>query len=92
MVFRLTKITHFVPCHKEITSKDPAYVFISSCYRLHGIPIVIVSVRDPKFVGKCWQSFMRKLNNTLNMNIAPHPRTHGLAERVNQTMQRLFRY
>ena len=62
MVCHLTKMAHFVPCHKEITAKDSANLFISNCYRLHGVPKVIVSDRDPKFIGKFWQSCMKKLN------------------------------
>ena len=65
--------------------------FVDHCYRLHGVPRVIVSDRDPKFVGKFWQTFMGKLNTKYNMSSARHPRTDGLAERVNQTMQTLLR-
>ena len=84
-------MAHFVPCRKEITAEESADLFISNCYRLHGVPKVIVSDRDPKFVGKFWQSFMGKLNTRLNMSTARHPRTDGLIERVNQTMQTLLR-
>ncbi len=58
MVCHLTKMDHFVPCHKEIIAEESSNLFISNCYRLHGVPKVIVSDRDPKFVGKFWQSFM----------------------------------
>jgi hypothetical protein len=51
-------MAHFVPCHKEITTKELADLFINHCYRLHDVPKVIVSDRDPKFVGKFWQTFM----------------------------------
>ncbi len=91
MVCHLTKAAHFVPCHKEINAEVSADLFITNCYRLHGVPKVIVSDRDPKFVGKFLQSFMRKLNIRLNMSTARHPRTDGLTERVNQTMQTLLR-
>jgi hypothetical protein len=86
MVCQLTKMAHFVPCHKEITAKESADLFISNCYILHGVPKVIVSDRDPKFVGNFWQSFMGKLNTTINMSTARHPRTDSLPERVNTTM------
>jgi transposase InsO family protein len=82
---------HFVPCHKEITEEESAILCISNCYRLHDVPKIIVSDRDPKVVGKFWQSFMRKLNTKLKMSTARHPRTNGLTERVNQTMQLLLR-
>jgi hypothetical protein len=52
IVCYLTKMGHFVPCHKEITAKESADLFISNCYRLHGVPKVIVSDIYPKFVGK----------------------------------------
>ena len=50
-VCHLTKMAHFIPCHKEITAEESAYLFISNCYILHGVPKVIISDRDPKFVA-----------------------------------------
>ena len=91
MVCHLIKMAHFVPRHKEIITKESTYVFISNFNRLHGIPKIVVSDRDPKFVGKLWQSFMGKLNTKLNMSAARHSRTYDLTERVNQTMQTLMR-
>ena len=76
-------MAHFVPCQEEITLEDSTDLFIDHCYRLRGVPRVIVSYRDPKFVGKYWQTFMGKLNTKLNMSTARHPRTYGLTERVN---------
>jgi hypothetical protein len=55
-------------------------LFISNCYRLHGVSKVIIFDRDPKFVGKSWQSFKGKLNTKLNMSTARHPRNDDLAE------------
>ncbi len=91
MVYRLnTKMAHFVPCHKKIDAEELADLFTDQFYRFHGVPRVIVSDKDPKFVGKFWQTFMGKLNAKLNMSTARHPRTDGLTERVNQTMQTLL--
>jgi hypothetical protein len=85
MVCHLTnKMAHFAPCHKETTAEESADLFISICYRLHGVPKVNVSDRDSKFVEKCWQSFMGKLNTILNMSTARHPCTDDLTERVNK--------
>jgi hypothetical protein len=82
LVCHLTKIAHFVPCNKKITVEETTDLFIDTCYRLHGVPKVIVSDRDPRYVGKFWQSFTRKLNTKLNMSTARHPQTDGLTERV----------
>ena len=93
MVCHLTKMAHFVPCtYKEITAEELADQFTSNCYRLHGVPKVIISDKDPtKFVGKIQQSFMGKLITKLNLSIARHPRSDGLTERGNQPMQTLLR-
>jgi hypothetical protein len=56
LVCYLTKMAHFVPCHKEITAKDTADLFIDNCYKLHGVPKVIVSDKDPRFIGEFWHS------------------------------------
>ena len=53
--------------------------------------LIFFSEMDPKFVGKFWQSFMGKLNTKLNMTTARHPRTDGLTERVNQSMEIILR-
>jgi hypothetical protein len=76
-------MAHFVPCHKEKTAKELPYLFITNCYKLHGVPKINVSDRDPKFVGNFWQSFMGKLNTESDMSTARHPRTDSLTKRVN---------
>ncbi len=52
MVCHFTKMAHFVPCHKDITTEESSELCIDNRYRLHGVPKVIVSDRDPKFAGK----------------------------------------
>ena len=42
-VDRLTKMMHFFPCTKEITSADYARLFVNQVFRLHGMPEVISS-------------------------------------------------
>jgi hypothetical protein len=61
MVCSLSKMAHFFLYHKEITAEKSSNLSINNCYRLYGVPKVIVSDRDPKFVGKFWQSCMGKL-------------------------------
>jgi len=55
LVCHMTKIAHFVLSHKEITAKETDALFIDNCYKLQGVPEVIVFERDPRFVGKFWQ-------------------------------------
>jgi hypothetical protein len=79
LVCPLTKMADFVPCHKEITTRDTADLFIDNCYKLQGVHRVIVFDKDPRFFCTFWQTFMRKMNTNLNMSTARHPQTDGLA-------------
>jgi hypothetical protein len=62
MVCRLTKMAHFDPCQKGVTTEqDSPDVYITKCYRLHGAPKVIVSPdSDPKYDGKKNQSLWER--------------------------------
>jgi hypothetical protein len=48
VVDRLTKMSHFIPYKKTITSKATARLFLDNIYRLHGFPNDIVSDRGPQ--------------------------------------------
>ncbi len=45
LVCHLTKIAHFVPYHKEITTEETADLLIDNYYKLHGVPNVYLLVR-----------------------------------------------
>ncbi len=77
----------FIPRHKEITAMESTNLSITNLCRLHGAPKVIVSDRDPMFVGKFRKNFMGRLNT--NVSTARHPRTDSLTKIVNPTMQTL---
>ena len=64
---------------------------IENYYKLQGVPKVTIFDKDPRFVGKFWQSCMRKLNTKLNMSTARQPQTDGLTKLVNETMKFLLR-
>ena len=53
-VDRLTKMTHLVPCMKEVIATQDARLFVDNVFWLHGMPEEIISDRDPKFVSKFW--------------------------------------
>ncbi len=44
-------------CHKEITTHELADLFSWNCYRLHDVPKVIVSNKDPKFQAELYGKF-----------------------------------
>ena len=57
MVCHFTQMAHFVPYHKEITAEESIDFSITNRYRLHGVPKVMVSDKDPKFVGNFGKAF-----------------------------------
>jgi transposase InsO family protein len=84
-------MAHFLPCTESVTAKETATLFLEGVYRLHGLPRVLMSDRDPKFVSAFWQTLWRRLGTRLNMPSSRHPETYGLTERVNNTFQQLLR-
>jgi hypothetical protein len=84
-------MAHFLPCTEIVIAEETTTLFLHGLYRLHGLPCVLVSDRDPKFVSGFWQTFCRRLGTRLNMSSGQHPETDGLAERVNNTFQQLLR-
>ena len=79
-VDRLTKMVHFFPCTKEITAAEYARLFVNQVFRLHGMPEVIISDRDPRFVSKFWEELFSLLGTDLRFSTAFHPETDGQSE------------
>ena len=84
VVDRFSKMAHFVPCKKTITSEDKAKLFIDNIYRYHGLLDGIVFDRGPQFVSKFWQSMFKILQVEIKLSSAFHPQIDGQTERVNQ--------
>ncbi|XP_073057375.1 uncharacterized protein [Primulina eburnea] len=52
IVDRLSKSTHFIPYDRTCTYKKMTKMYIDHVVRLHGVPVTIVSDRDPRFTFK----------------------------------------
>ncbi|KZV20037.1 DNA/RNA polymerase superfamily protein [Dorcoceras hygrometricum] len=59
--------------------------------RLHGVPVSIVSDRDPRFNSRFWKSLQTALGTRLAMSTAYHPQTDGQYERTIQTLEDMLR-
>ena len=79
-VDRSMKMTHIVPCTKEVTATQCARLFVCNVFRLHGMPEVIISDWDPRFVSKIRTEVFFILGTGLKFSIAFHPQTDGQSE------------
>ena len=57
-----------------------AQIFVDNVFRLHGLPEVIISDRDPRFTGKFLRSLFDLLGTDLRFSTAFHPQTDGQSE------------
>ena len=91
VVDKLSKEAHFIPVKTTYKAANIADIFLKHIFRLHGVPKVIISDRDPKFTGNFWKSLFKGLNTTLNFSTSFHPQIDGQTERVNQVLEDLLR-
>lgn len=68
-----------------------ARLYVNEVVRLHGVPLSIVSDRDPLFTSRLWPGIQRALGSKLNMSTAFHPQTDGQSKRTIQTLEDLLR-
>ena len=91
VVDRFTKMAHFLPCIKTITSEQTADLVMREVFRHHGLPDSIVSDRGPQFISKFWRHLLSLLKISCNLSSSYHPQTDGQAERTNQTLEQYLR-
>ena len=57
IVDRLTKSAHFLAMRMTFTLEEFYRLYIREIVRLHGVPVFIVSNKDPRFTELFWKSF-----------------------------------
>jgi hypothetical protein len=68
VVERFTKFAHFIALKHPITVKVVAKAFTDNMFKLHGLPMVIVTDRDRIFTSNLWRELFKthKLMDILN--------------------------
>ena len=77
IVGRLTKAAHFLPVQISDSLDKLASLYVSEIVRLHGVPLSIVSDKDPRFTSHFWESLQQALRTKLHFNMTFHPQTYG---------------
>jgi transposase InsO family protein len=92
VVDRFTKMAHFIPLQKDgKTTADLVKIFAREIWKLHGLPLDIISDRDSRFTSSTWKVFLGTLGIKPRMSTAFHPQTDGQTERLNQTIEAYLR-
>ena len=57
IVDRFGKCPFSILCHKDIDTKEAAWLYIHYVYRIYGPPDIIVSDRGLQFISAFWNEF-----------------------------------
>ncbi|MBW0589601.1 hypothetical protein O181_129316 [Austropuccinia psidii MF-1] len=91
IVNRFSKTPIFLPCHKDDTAMDTAFLIWNRSISWTGIFTNIISERDPKFTSALWKNLHQLFGAKLSFSTAYHPQADGLAERMIQTLEDMVR-
>jgi transposase InsO family protein len=86
-----TKYAHFLALSHPFTAASVAKLFLDHVYRLHGMPVAIISDRDRIFTSHFWQELFKLADVQLQMSSSYHPQSDGQTERLNQSMDTFLR-
>uniref|UniRef100_A0A3P8R7J1 Gypsy retrotransposon integrase-like protein 1 n=1 Tax=Astatotilapia calliptera TaxID=8154 RepID=A0A3P8R7J1_ASTCA len=82
VVDRFSKAAHFVPLAKLPSAAETAQALVTEVFRLHGIPLDIVSDRGPQFTSQVWRTFCSILGAKVSLSSGFHPQSNGQTERL----------
>ena len=91
IVDRLTKSAHFIPVRIDYSMDRLAKLYVDEIVRLHGVPLSIVSDRDPRFTSRFWKELQLALGTRLNFSTTFHLQTDGQSERLIQVLEDMLR-
>lgn len=91
VVDRMSKYAHFIALSHLYLAAIVAQAFVDNIFKLHRIPISIVTDQDKVFISMFWQEFFRLQWTKLQMSTSYHPQTDGQIEVVNRSLETYFR-
>ncbi|KAA3481062.1 Retrotransposable element Tf2 [Gossypium australe] len=84
VVDQLMKSAHFILVRTIYSLDRLAKLYIAEIVRLHRVPVLIISDRDPRFTSRFWKKLQEALGTELNFSTAFHPQTDGQTKREKQ--------
>nr|GFA09272.1 retrotransposon protein, putative, Ty3-gypsy subclass [Tanacetum cinerariifolium] len=77
--------------NEKFKTKKLARLYLKEIVCKHGVPVSIISDRDPIFASRFWRSLQESLGTSVDMCTAYHPQTDGQCERTIQTLEDMLR-
>ena len=90
-VDRLSKMVHFAPAWNNMGAEEFAQVLMTNIFRLHGMPMFLVSDGDKLLTSRFFEKVSKLLGIGQKMSPASHPQTDGQTERANRTLEDMLR-
>jgi hypothetical protein len=66
-------------------------IFFKRIISHQGLPIKIISDRDPRFSGEFWKNLFQMTGTEVALSTAYHPQSDGQTERANRTLEEILR-
>ena len=88
---RLTKSTHFLATRMTFILEELCRLYIREIVLLHGVPMSIVSDKDPRFTAHFWKSFQKAIGTQFTMSTTFHPHTDGHSVRTIKILEDMLR-
>ena len=63
IIDRLTKSAHFLPINERYSVDRLSNMYLKGIVARHGVPVSVVSDRDPRYNSRFWQSFQECLGH-----------------------------
>lgn len=70
VVERLSKYAHFISMSRPYTAQQVSQLFLGQVFKLHGLPKVILTDRDPVFTSTIWQPMFKSMGFQLHLTSA----------------------
>jgi hypothetical protein len=84
---KLSKAVRIILSKTTFTAMDWADLFFEKIYKVWGLPLIIISDRDAKFMSEFWQALFRPARVKLGITSASHPPANGQSERSNDIIE-----
>ena len=88
IINRLTKATHFLSIQINDSLDKLASLYVSEIMRLHGVPLSIISDKDPQFTSHFLGSLQGTLGTKLHFSTVFHSQMDGQSEKAIQDMMK----